>query len=127
MQREHWGFLCGLYVAIPNYLRGLEWPKADELIAERDLAMLHRLLYNVHAPVSLSGLLSYREDVYARETRASVAGLLHVPRVRTEHARRSFCCRATAKWNESPSDVRDAGTGKVFRTQMREWLTANRQ
>ena len=44
-------------------LRGLEWPKVDEVITERDLVMVHRLLYSVHAPVSLRDLLSYREDV----------------------------------------------------------------
>ena len=107
-------------------LRGLEWPKVDEVITERDLVMVHRLLYSVHAPVSLRDLLSYREDVSARETRASAAGLLHMPRVRTEHARRSFCSRSTTKWNEAPCDVRSAGSVAVFRTRIKEWLTVNR-
>ena len=103
-------------------LRGLKWPKVDELVAERDLVMMHRLLYSMHAPLCLKDFICYRENVSVRETRATAAGLLHGPRVRTEHARRSFCVRSTAKWNESPCEVRDARSVAVFRSRMREWL-----
>ena len=106
-------------------LRGLKWPKVEELVAERDLVMVHRLLYDDNAPACLRNLMSYRGEVSSRETRSTAAGLLHMPRVRTEHARRSFRSRSAAKWNEAPGEVRDARAVAVFRTRMRKWVTAN--
>ena len=87
--------------------------------------MAHRLLNSDEAPASLRELLQYREHVSVRETRGSVAGLLQLPRVRTELARRSFAFRAAAKWTEMPCDVRDAGTVREFRTRLRKWLSTD--
>ena len=88
--------------------------------------MVHRLLKSIHAPTCLRDQLQYREHVSVRETRGSVAGLLELPRVRTEFARRSFIFRAAARWNAAPSDVRDSGSLGGFRTRMRKWLSAAR-
>ena len=107
---------------ITPHLAELEWPRVDCIISERDLVMVHRLLNSPDAPVCLRELLQYREQVSARETRGSVAGLLQLPRVHTELGRRSFRFRAAARWNEAPNDVRDAGTVSGFRTRMRKWL-----
>ena len=113
---------CRRHEHITPHLIELEWPKVDRLVSERDLIMVHRLLNSENAPEYLSRLFQYREQVSVRDTRGSVAGLLQLPRVRTELARRSFNFRAATKWNDAPSDVRDASTLRGFHTQMRRWL-----
>ena len=75
-------------------LRDLKWPDIDDLIAERDMGLVHWLLTNQHAPVSLRERMVFRGDVSVRSTRATEAGQLEVPQVRTEHARRYFQYRA---------------------------------
>ena len=81
-------------------LREMQWPCSDDLIAERDMDMLHWLLRNQHAPVSLRERPAFRENVSSRRTRATEAGQLQLPKVRTEQARRYFHFRAVSSWNE---------------------------
>ena len=84
---------------ITPHLKDLKWPTLDQLVVDRDVAMLSRVLYCPHAPVSLRDQIAYRAEVSERETRATAAGSLQLPRVRTEHGRRSFPYRAVATWN----------------------------
>ena len=86
----------------------LNWPSFDSLIAERDVAQVHYLLNHLQAPTGLTAGIVHRSDVSVRETRAAVAGLLQLPRMRTEHARRFFSSRAPALWNRAPAEVREA-------------------
>ena len=107
-------------------LADLKWPSLDSMIAERDVAQVHYLLYNSQAPTSLTTCIRHRADVSDRETRASVAGHLQLPRVRTEHARRFFFCRAPTQWNCAPVEVREARSAAACRRKARDWLmTAN--
>ena len=100
----------------------LKWPSIDSLIAERDLAQVHYLLYHPHAPVSLSTRLVTRAAVSERQTRATVTGQLNLPRVSGEHARKFFAFRAPALWNRAPEDVRMTRSSRACRRRAREWL-----
>ena len=115
---------CRRHQHITPYLTELDWPKVERLVTERDLAMTYRLLNSTYAPLHLRGLLRRRDEVSERETRGSVAGLLQLPQVNTELARRSFSFRAVACWNAAPGDVRSASTAGAFRARMRRWRSA---
>ena len=80
-------------------LKLLEWERIDGMIEERDLTMLCRLL-SPGAPPALADLIRGRSDVSVRSTRATSAGKLELPRVRTERARRAFPYRAVSSWNK---------------------------
>ena len=103
-------------------MRELEWPNIDNLIAERDIGITHWLLTNQHAPLSLRELVVSRESVSLRDTRATAAGQLQLPRVRTEQARRFFKCRAAAQWNRAPTTVKAAKFSISCRRLARKWL-----
>ena len=106
---------------VSAFLRELKWPRVDDLIAERDLGMVHWLLTNQHAPVSLREHIVFRGEVSSRSTRAADAGQLQMPRVRTEHARRFFYFRAVSVWNAAPATVREANTPALCRKHARKW------
>ena len=72
----------------------------QEMLIERDIAIMHRLLGPSCEAAALSEQLIRRGEVSARHTRAVANGQLQLPRVRTEFARRSFMYRATAAWNQ---------------------------
>ena len=103
-------------------LRDLKWPSLETLICERDLGMMHSILRDLRAPSSLCERVSYRSDVSARESRATHANLLELPRVRTEHARRFFQYRASEWWNAAPESVKSARTAYGCRRKARQWL-----
>ena len=97
----------------------LKWQSLDSLIAERDVITVHKLLCGSEAPVNLRHMLTYRHQVSARSTRAAETGLLQLPRVRSERARRSFCYRAAKTWNTVPAVVREPGTVDTCRSRLR--------
>ena len=103
-------------------LKQLNWPTIEDLITERDVAMVFRAAHHLRAPDALRDRMVYRSDVTARDTRGALAGLLQPPRVHRELARRSFAFRAPSAWNRSPSDVRDAVTARGCRRAVRAWL-----
>ena len=107
---------------VTQMLCDLNWPSVDDLVTERDLAIMHWLLFNEEAPASLRDRVEYRGNVSARETRATDAGQLQLPRVRTEHARKIFFSRAAAQWNNAPAVVREASTAAKCRRMARQWL-----
>ena len=84
--------------------------------------MLHRLFNHIHAPQCLRGAISHRSEVSARDTRATATGLLQLPRVRTEMARRYFCYRALSLWNTAPACVREAKSSVVSKRETGAWL-----
>ena len=100
-------------------LAQLEWQNVHSLIRERDILTLHRLTHLPHAPVNVKQLLVHRSAVSCRSTRAVEAGLLHLPRVHSERARRHFCYRAAKHWNEAPVVVREPGTVATCRKRLR--------
>ena len=106
-------------------LRRLNWPTVEDLITERDVAMLFSAIHNPRAPDTLRDRIVYRRDVTVRDTRGALAGELQPPRVRKELARRFFTYRATSTWNRSPSDVRAAMTARGCRKAVRAWLNVS--
>ena len=80
-------------------LRKLGWGTVNDMLRERDIAVMSRLLSPECEAHVLTEQLLYRSDVSARQTRAVVSGQLQLPRVRTEFARRSFMYRAVSAWN----------------------------
>ena len=105
-------------------LEELQWSGIDARICERDITMLHRLFNHMHAPQCLRGAISHRSDVSVRDTRATAAGLLQLPRVRTELARRHFWHRALSLWNTVPACVRETKSSVVSKRETGAWLRA---
>ena len=103
-------------------LRELGWLRVDGMIAERDVAMLSRLLCSTATPPALTAGIQKRSDVSLRTTRASEAGALHAPRVRTEAAKRAFAYRSVMAWNRLPADVRTSESVITIRTAAKKWL-----
>ena len=79
-------------------LDALEWPKFDEMLKDRDIVMLRKIL-SPDAPPSLAGLVKRRSDVNSRLTRSTCGNQLDLPKIRTERARRTFHFRAVRSWN----------------------------
>ena len=100
-------------------LAQLKWPRFDALIAERDVAQVHYLLNHQQAPAGLTEHIAYRSDVSNKETRASAAGLLELPKVQKEHTRKFFFSRALACWNRVPAEVREARSAAKCRRKAR--------
>ena len=61
------------------------------------------LIHSPHAPELLHSRVVPRAAVSARLSRATAAGQLQLPRVRTEPARHSFSFRAARTWNSELS------------------------
>ena len=83
--------------------------------------MVHWLITDQHAPVSLRERMVFRKDVSVRDTRATEAGQLQLPRVRTEHARHFFYYRAASLWNTAPATVKETSTSTLCRKYARKW------
>lgn len=82
-------------------LTELGWQTVENMIKSSDAYVLRRLFDSPHAPELLRSRVVPRAAVSVRQSRATAAGQLQLPRVRTEHARRSFLCRAIRSWNEN--------------------------
>ena len=87
-------------------LKELGWSTVDEMVHERDIAVMRRLLNPDCEAQALTEQLLLHSEVSARQTRAVVNGQLQLPRVRTEFARRSFMYRAISAWNNMPGNIR---------------------
>jgi len=87
-------------------LKELGWSTVDEMLRERDIAAMRRLLSPSCEAHALTEQLLYRSEVSVRQTRAVASGQLQLPRVRTEFARRSFTYRAISAWNNVPGNTR---------------------
>ena len=85
-------------VHITPTLQTLCWPSFEEMIKARDIAVVKRLLSD-SVPVTLAACITRRAQVSSRQTRGTGAGMLDLPRVKTEAARRSFPYRAVKEWN----------------------------
>ena len=73
---------------------------------------IHKILQDETYSANLKALVESRADVSVRTTRAVEAGQLHLPKVRTERARRFFSYRAVASWNGTTPAVREAPTAR---------------
>ena len=65
----------------------LKWPSVDDLMTERDIAIMHWILFHEQPSVSLHKRVLYRSDASVREMDATDASQLQLPRARTEQAR----------------------------------------
>ena len=79
-------------------LEALGWPRFDDIVGERDLALIQRLL-SADAPPALSHIVMRRSEVSERCTRGADGDLLELPRIKTERARRHFPFRSVKSWN----------------------------
>ena len=86
-------------------LRELGWSSVDEMLRERDIAAMRRLLRPTCEADVLKRQVLQRSEVSVRQTRAVDNGQLQLPRVRTEFARRSFLYRAISAWNSAPGTL----------------------
>ena len=100
----------------------LGWPAVQELLREHDLHVIFKLMHDWQAPDSIRSRIVHRTAVSSRSTRATSDGQLHVPRVRTELARRSFICRTTRSWNELPAPVRSCTSLTAFRKKVKNGM-----
>ena len=85
------------------------------------LGILHWLMTNQHAPVSLRESVVLRKRVSVRSTRATETGQWQLPSVRTEHARRYFNFPAVSLWNEAPAAVKETTSSVLCRKRTRKW------
>lgn len=95
---------------VSGTLSELGWRTIDDMITERDIHTMHKLVHAEDAPELLRSRIISRADVSARTTRATSDGQLEVPRARTEFARRSFFIRAIRTWNDLPTIERISTT-----------------
>ena len=82
-------------------LEELGWSSVNEMLRERDIAAMRRLLRPSCEADVLREHVLHRSDVSVRQTRAVANGQLQLPRVRTEFARRSFMYRAISACNNA--------------------------
>ena len=88
-------------------LKELEWTNVGELTGERDILFINRLLYHPFAPHKLRNAIIHRSEVSSRDTWSTSAGLLQLPRVHTELAKRFFMRYRVAAglWNKGNDQV----------------------
>ena len=98
-------FCTRMSECVSPLLKELEWSNVDELIGKRDVSFINRLLYHPFAPHKLRNAIIHRSEVSSRDTRSTSAGLLQLPRVHTELAKRFFSYRAAALWNKGNDQV----------------------
>ena len=100
---------------ISGALCELGWRPIQDMVAERDLCTMYRLIHDENAAELLRSRIVSRSNVSARATRATCDGHLEVTRARTEFARRSFFIRAVRSWNGLPADTRTSPSMSAFR------------
>ena len=103
---------------VTEALRELNWSRIEGMITEHDVCVIYQLVNDARASEVIRSRIARRSEVSARETRATVDGLLDVPRTRTEFARRSFFVRALRAWNELSCDVRRSPTYATFKKRL---------
>ena len=106
-------------------LNELGWLKVEQLLSERDLLVLYRILHSPESPEHLRAMTVLRSAVSDRTTRGTDSMLLETPRVRTEFARRSFPCRAIATWNRLPPELRSTQSLRCFLTGIQSWVASD--
>ena len=100
----------------------LGWQKLEKLILEKDVVTVQKILNDEVYSANLKALVESRAEVSARSTRAVEAGQLHLPKVRTERARRFFTYRAVANWNKASQASSGAPTVRLRRRAVRAGL-----
>ena len=100
---------------ISDVVRALGWLRADELVSYHRVLVIHRLISRL-IPLSLVqtiGTPARRQ--HDHDTRA--AGLLTLPRIRTETGRKRLCYSAVKMYNDVPKVV-----GISFKTAAKRYL-----
>ena len=98
----------------------LNWQKLENLIIEKDIVTIYKILNEKASSENLKALVESRADVSARSTRAVETGQLQLPKVRTERARRFFSYRAAASWNRVAPSIREAPTARSCGMRVRK-------
>ena len=102
-------------------LRELKWPSINDLIAERNMGMLHWVMTSQHAPASLRERVVLREAVSIRGTRATEAAQLQLPTVRTEQARHFFSFFEPSLFGMMFAAVKCANSHSLCRRNTKKW------
>ena len=84
--------------SVSGVLRELGWQAVEDMIVERDLCTMYKLIHDVGAPELLRSRIVSRSDVSVRSTRSTDNKQLEVTRTRTEFGRRCFFSRAAQGW-----------------------------
>ena len=98
----------------------LGWLTFENMIDYRDCVLVHSLLYQENAPFHLKALATYRADISERSTRATAAGLLHVPRARLERTRLAAPIRSLNTWNALDEKTRVCRSDFTFKKNVKK-------
>ena len=106
--------------------QGLGWLSFHETIDYRDCILMHSLLHQEKAPANLKALISTRAEKSQRSTRATDAGLLHVPRARLERTRMAVPVRTLNAWNVLDVETRSCGSSHAFKKCLKKKIVSKR-
>ena len=100
-------------------LRSLHWLPVRARVQFKILTIVHKCL-NKTAPVYLQSLLNYHH--INRQLRSSNQSLLHIPRVNTRLAERSFRVAGPKLWNTLPACLKNTTDENKFRRDLKTHL-----
>ena len=106
------------YEHISPSLASLNWPRIEQLVAQRDVIKIFTLLTDPTTPASSRALLVPREAVSTRPTRASESRSLQLPLRELTSSQRHFSFRAVAAWNALSREVRACDSMRAFKRQI---------
>ena len=101
-------------------LASLGWTRVEQLVRERDLLKVYKVLHNQSGPPSIRRMFVFRSAVSQRATRSSEAGALELQKCRLTSTQRAFSYRAAAAWNQLPPAATELPTLSAFRRSLRE-------
>ena len=97
-------------------LRSLHWLPVRARIQFKIITLVYKCL-NQTAPVYLQSLLQYHRT--SRQLRSSNQSLLHIPKVNTKLAERSFRVAGPKLWNTLPACLRNTSDKEKFRRDLK--------
>ena len=95
----------------------LDWEKLGKRRKRHMLSFMYKIMHDL-APEYMKENFVTKENKYNFRT----AGLLALPKPRTNNCKRTFLYRAIVLYNELPLRIRQSGTLKEFNRQINEYL-----
>ena len=105
---------------ISPVLESLQWERVETLVARHDTTIVHKCITSEQCPEALRDMFQQRSAVSARRTRATDAGLLHLPKCRLSQTQRCFSYRAALTWNALPPALKAITARREFVKAMSE-------
>ena len=106
--------------------QGLGWLSFHETIDYRDCILIYSLLHQENAPANLKALISTRAEMSQRTTRATDAGLLHVPRARLQRTCMAVPVRSLNAWNVLDAETRSCRSSHAFKKCLKKTIVSKR-